>query len=337
VAHEEIDLDRDGQTDVLVATPALEAGFSPSGGAMFELSYKPAMLTLMDLPARRPEAMHERLRGPGVAEPGGRKPENAPPLTPLEVELEPRLRYDRYFRASFLDHFLGADATPENFYQCRYPEAGDFLDGDYELSRVSYDRRAGAGLVHLSRNGHVTEVNAPHRSPVRVEKLFTFDDRDGRVRVRYALTNRGHEPVEFRFGPELVFGWPLELAGISPAAGVADEAGLTPDGLEPFPRGSDGVVIRGAALERERVGLSVPGTGLRVVVAVAMPASWWWFPQETLIEQDGTPVVQVQGVVLLPHWTVSLWGEETRTIDLEIEVSEPVEAPTAVIEEDDEP
>ncbi len=323
VSHQQVDLDRDGRLEVLSSTPTLDAGVSVTGGALFELAYKPVPVSLVWPLGRRRELEHGRLAGDGVGPPLRGKGEE-PGMGVKEAvpgEFRDRLRYDRYLRWCFLDHFLGADTTVDNFYQCRYPEIGDFVSGAYEVIRVGYERRAGRGEVHLGRNGHVGELNDRKLKPIRVEKTYIFDDRAPRLEVRYDITNRGPTPVSVTFAPELSFSWPVQGIGLGGAPGEEDvwhRFGESP-----------GPAVPGSLDAASLLALSVPGKNLELRVVLDEPAAWWWFPVETVDGRE-EPRVRTQGSVFLPRWELALWGEETKSYRVVLELHDPGEAPSSV-------
>ncbi len=325
VAHQQLDLDRDGRTEILTSTPCFNAGVSVSGGALFDLSYKAVPLNMLWPVGRRPELEHEGVLAGGVGRPTRRKSAaRSSCVLALSKETRDRVRYDRYPRWSLLDHFLGADATAENFFQCRYPEAGDFVTGSYEIVRVGYERRAHKGEVHLARNGHVGELNARELQPLRVEKTFVFDDRDPTLEVRYAITNRGPAPVQLTFAPELSFAWPVQGVGFASGAAGSGEV------RHRFVLTDEGTIMRGSIDEASVLLLAVPGRQLEMSVRIDRPAAWWWFPVETVSRRGHRLRLQNQGTVFLPRWELSLWGHETQCFGITYELRDPGEAPASV-------
>jgi len=324
VSCERLDLDRDGHEEILVNTPRLVAGLATRGGCAYELSYKPARLPLLALMGRRWEPVHRQLSSSGVGEPNDGETKPAPPLLPEAGALESRIHYDRYPRGLFLDHFLGPSATLNNFYRCQYPEMGDYLNMPYEVIKAAYDRRAGVGLIHLSRNGTVVGAGQAEPASIRVEKIYTFDDDGRHMQVRYALTNRGHTPARFVFGSEMAFG-----PAVSPVS-------LSGEGVDPQQfSATEPPPVMGEAEGYSILELQSPDQRIRFEVAVDQPGRWWWFGIETIHEEEGAAVARSQGTVFMPIWHFSLWGEETRSVTLSLRVTDELETASSAIIEDE--
>jgi alpha-amylase/alpha-mannosidase (GH57 family) len=130
IKYEFTDFDKDGKEELIVETPNFNVYINPNyGGQIFELDFKPAEFNITDVMTRKKEGYHEKIlqlskemnnpNNQGVASIHDM-------LTAKEEGLEKFLHYDWYKRGSLVDHFLGAGTTIENFYQCKYPEQGEF-------------------------------------------------------------------------------------------------------------------------------------------------------------------------------------------------------------------
>ena len=399
VAIERIDLDRDGCDELLVETPQAQALITLQGGAMRDLSWKSTGVAFLDILGRRREKIHARLRLGGVAMPL-RRSKSAPAIREAddlrrrERALEPRIRYDRYLRRAFLDHFLGVLATEHNFYQCQYPEIGDFIDGAYEVIVARYERRRGVGRIRLSRNGLVVEPGAAQPASIRVEKTFEFDDAGSTLRVRYLIQNRGGRPAGFRFGVEIGLNPSMmrvtseekpsasldvqEGSEEKPSASLDVQEGEDPIDRKPMqggartnpdedgtPAGEDAMhagtdSANDDAVEREsaagqgggavrdpsgNASTTDPGAlieafrtskvcfhherdAVRMELTLNEEAQWWSFVQESVSDVDGQAVVLRQGLVIMPWWEVSLWGDESRALEIRMVIRDAIEEPS---------
>ena len=77
--HEILDLDKDLQPEIRVASASLVAWIKPGyGGALIEMDYRPGSFNLTNALARRPEAYHRRLKINAGNSPCGRSPRPSP-------------------------------------------------------------------------------------------------------------------------------------------------------------------------------------------------------------------------------------------------------------------
>jgi len=158
-----VDFDMDNATEYLYQGSELNAYIHSVGGALFELDFLPASWNYLD--------------------------------TMVDREEEPNGAPARYQRKAFLDHFCTSECTLEDFRAERSREAGDFVQGPYEVVELN---RALPELL-LRRAGSVT-VNGTAR-PVGIEKRFVFRPRS--IDVYYRLVNLGSNELSARFGVEI--------------------------------------------------------------------------------------------------------------------------------------
>ncbi len=314
---EQVDYDCDGRIEVIVRTPVLGAFVSPAaGGSLVELDAWSLPGNLLNVRTRRPEPEHEELLRsehlPALVPMGVEAPPRVrdsvsdvrelPPVRLAEAALAARIHYDPGARATFIDRFLGREATLENFTSGRFPEVGDFAGADYQLLQAE-ENDQGSILVSLARDGTVAEGTA-HRL-VRVAKRFVFQRDLPVVDIRYEVANRYHEPVRGRFAVELN----LNL---------------------------DSEVMPGAYLEvaQEKYALTTPGEfaevgelalvgahrGYRMALQIQPGASAWYYPIETVSRSPEGMRQQFQGICLLLWWPIELWGLERRRFDLSLSV-----------------
>lgn len=181
------DLDCDGFRDICLGTADMTAFFTERGGSLVELSLKRSKpVNVLDTLTRRREAYHSRLSE--ATDDSGETRTIHERLTVKEEGLSEYLVYDPYTRASLLDHFFPAALGLDSPGGPGYEEAGDFIDGIYDMNVF---RRGDAVRVRLSREGTVSGRS------LRVEKTVKFEG--SRVGVDYLLggSYRGIFGVEF--------------------------------------------------------------------------------------------------------------------------------------------
>lgn len=315
---ERADYDCDGRAEVLVGTPQLCAILAPaSGGALVELDAWSLPGNLLNVRTRRDEPEHASVKQaenlPRVVE----EPEIAadveieedeateslpaaailPALQTVDPALAGRLHLDRHVRASFLDHFLGPEATLQNVRVGRFPEAGDFVGADYQLLKLEED---GDIAVSMARDGNVNEGAALRL--VRIQKRFAFSADLPGFDVRYEIANRYHEPVRSRFAIELNL-------GLDGACGPGVFLETAADVRVPLTEAGDHADVSQIALVDEN-------RGYRVLLTFHTPARLWHYPIETVSRTPRGLAPVFQGVCLLAWWPVELWGQERKRIDL---------------------
>ena len=310
---EKVDYDCDERAEVVVRTPHLCGIVAPSsGGALVELDAWSLPGNLLNVRTRRDEPEHAELkRSENLPTVVGTEPaalleieeeeeltDEATDITDLpilpvaELGLAARLHYDRHVRASFLDHFLGPEATLQNVRKGRFPEAGDFVGADYQLLKLE-ETELGDTHITVARDGNVNEGAALRL--VRIQKRYLFSGDTPNIDVRYEIANRYHEPVRSRFAVELNLG----LDG-SFGPGVFLETAA--DVRTPLTEAGDHPDVHALALVDEN-------RGYRVIVTFHTPAHLWHFPIETVSRTPRGLAPVFQGICLLAWWPVELWGQ----------------------------
>ncbi len=197
-----IDIDKDGEEEILIQGPLLFIGISPAkGGGIFELSHIPLALNLSDVLTRRYEAYHRRLKEMSHDHAGGQ--DQARSIHEMAVaneqHLEEALVYDRYTRYSFLDHFLPHECSLEAYTASNYQELGDFVEEKYVVKEAS--AKGGKGTVVLTRKGRIGQTEVAIQKELCVE-------RTDEMRVTYEIGCLHDQPVSCVCGSE----WNLTLA-----------------------------------------------------------------------------------------------------------------------------
>jgi alpha-amylase len=321
---ERADYDCDGRAEVLIQTPQLCAVVAPgSGGSLVELDAWTLPGNLLNVRTRREEPEHAEVRRgealpkilvedektasveiiqeeEDTGEPSTDISE-LPSLRLAEQGLVDRLHYDRHVRYSFIDRFLGPEATPQNVRMGRFPEVGDFVGAEYQLLKLEEDDPS-VVAVTVARDGNVTEGASPRL--VRVMKRFGFFRETASFDVRYEVANRYHEPIRGRFAIELNLGLDgargpgvfLETAADNRVA--LDEPGDHPD-------------VTDLALADEN-------RGYRLMIHLSAPARVWHFPIETVSRSPRGLSSVFQGICLLLWWPIELWGLERKRVNVNV-------------------
>jgi len=180
-----------------------------NGGSLFEWDLREPKHNLGAVITRRPEAYHqvlvelERKRKEDLQQPTGEAVKTIHEIVrSRERDLSQHLHYDWYRRASLIDHFLGAGTAIDDFSQCTYEEAGDFVNQPYEFEVEEARSRL---TVRLKRDGHVWFRGS--FLPLRLEKDLTVKPQEEGMMVRYRLTNTSGRVVKGTFAAE----WNLSL------------------------------------------------------------------------------------------------------------------------------
>ena len=190
------DFDKDGAEEILVSNRNLSFGLDPNrGGGLFDICHLDRALNLSDTLTRRPEAYHRHLNE--ARQDGGAGGEGIASIHDLggagDEGLAGLLIFDRYTKASLLDHFLGAEVNPEGYAVNEYAELGDFVQGKYRVAEASVS--SGEAFIEMGRRGRVDGLDLAVKKIIRVEK-------DARVVVDYQFECQGNEPISTRYGCE---------------------------------------------------------------------------------------------------------------------------------------
>jgi 4-alpha-glucanotransferase len=191
-----LDFDKDGAEEILISNRRLSFGLDPNrGGGLFDICHLGRALNLSDTLTRRPEAYHRHLNE--ARHDGGAGGEGIASIHDLggagDEDLAGLLVFDRYTKASLLDHFLGSEVTPESYAANEYQESGDFLQGRYRVEKASVS--SGEALIEMRRKGRVDGFDLGVTKKIRAGK-------DARVVVDYLFECRGDEPISTRYACE---------------------------------------------------------------------------------------------------------------------------------------
>lgn len=278
-----LDLDGDGASEVEINTPPMVLWIDPAeGGGVVAWDWRAARVNLANVLTRRREAYHAQL----VQPPAERTGEGAvqtihtAQLRVKEPGLDRLLVYDRYRRASFLEHVLPAEMTLDRF------AAGE-VDARFagQPYAVELPRSRATPQVSLSREALVASGGTGAR--VRVEKRFSVDPDGARLRVAYRITNTGTAPLRAIFGVETSWGItdpaaPVRIDGMAAAAG-------------------ERAAVDGAGR------LELTDHDWPAPVVVTFPrAAVWRFPLDTVSNSEAGFERTFQGLTCLCSWPLDL-------------------------------
>jgi alpha-amylase len=304
IKYEFTDFDKDGKEELIVETPNFNVYINPNyGGQIFELDFKPAEFNITDVMTRKKEGYHEKIlqlskemnnpNNQGVASIHDM-------LTAKEEGLEKFLHYDWYRRGSLVDHFLGAGTTIENFYQCKYPEQGDFVNQPY---RADVELKRGMLEITLTRDGIVWIENEQRN--LRLQKKIIIDKNSTEVLIRYKIENLDEDDLDLWFGVEFVCNF---------LAPNSDDRYFYFVGYEVE---DSKLASIGEVQDVTSFGVVDKWLGVDMNFYLDEFANVWRFPIETVSLSEAGFERVYQGSVILLHWNIKLskeWGVEIRNI-----------------------
>jgi alpha-amylase len=286
------DFDKDGKEEVIIESPVFNLYFSPfTGGTLYELDFKPKDFNLLNILSRHQEGYHRKISEIKKTEiiPTEKFASIHDLLGVKEEGLEQLLTYDWYRKGSFIDHFLGKNASLDDFTRCQYPEQGDFVNQPYEYE---INKKEGSLELILSRNGFAWVDDK--KAGIGLTKRITLKGNSRELEVNYELRNNHSEVVDLWFGVEFNFGM------LS-----AD------DGRKTFY--VKGLKLKDIKLnlktENENIsnfGIKDEALGLRIDLKLDKSASIWQFPLYTVSLSESGFEKTYQCTVLFPNWKIRL-------------------------------
>jgi alpha-amylase len=294
--YEFTDFDRDGKEELIIESPNFNIYINPNyGGQIFELDFKPVEFNITDVMTRRKEGYHQKLlqlanernnpNNQGVASIHDM-------LTAKEEGLEKFLHYDWYRRGSLIDHFLGEGTTLENFYQCKYPEQGDFVNQPYNV-KTNFNRSKFE--VILSRVGNVWVDG--ERCKIRLEKVIKLEKSLNEITIQYKLENLEDKMLDLWFGVEFACNF------------------LAPDSEDRYfyfvGRDIEDKKLKSMGEVEDVVSFGIVDEwlGLDMNFYLSKFANVWRFPIESVSLSEAGFERVYQGSVILLHWNIKLSKE----------------------------
>lgn len=300
-----LDLDCDGNPELVVKTKPIGAVISPSrGGCLTALDLSERDLALGEVIRRYEEPCHLAVTDTDLQLVHGDRTMDMSGMPVIPAEQATRLGFDATGRHSFVDYLLDANTTLQSWCKGCFRDSGGFAGHPYQV--MTHKKKLGENEhgVLLGRNGTIEE--AGRSSLVRIEKSYIFSTAHPRLRASYRLINRYFEPARVWFGTE----FNLALPG-GPSARY-DAVCSTGD-------------VSGAIdhpIELQHVGyLELLDEEADLVICFYMddPMDLWLTPIET-VHRFGDQYHHIhQGVSLLLHDNRDLWGTEEQRIEFKIE------------------
>ncbi|MEW6213632.1 MAG: alpha-amylase/4-alpha-glucanotransferase domain-containing protein [Nitrospirota bacterium] len=193
ITVERSDYDCDGFEDLSISTRDITMSITELGGSLIELSVKKKAINILDILTRRPEAYHSKIAQASAANPGETRTIHEQ-LIVKEADITDYMVYDKYRRASLLDHFLLLDTDIDDLMRSEYEELGDFIESIYSLKHF---KKGDTVTINLSRNGIV------NNTPLRIEKTLRLT-RPLELRVDYRIDGIFHGLIAIEFNISLL-------------------------------------------------------------------------------------------------------------------------------------
>lgn len=268
-----IDFDFDGVDELLYQGNELNAYIHCKGGMLFELDYLANPWNYADTCSRHPEMYH---------------------LSADEAE-----GYDAYPRRMFLDHFIKAGVSLDDFNRCNHVEQGSFLHDTYTVQ--SMDRES--HTIVLSNRGSV-DLDG-RRLSLDMEKTYRFQK--NHIMVKWQLRNTSQGRISSIFSPELNLGFASQDQG--------DLRVFTKEGkIRGEEIGPSSQVIQGYH------DLSFHDQLRKVTLHVLSSHNdgFWMFPLVTSVKTTECIIHEYQATCLMPRWTIDLEPGAVFEADLEL-------------------
>ena len=279
-----LDLDLDGREEIRLHNGRINIFLDPDeGGRIVELDERERGVNLTAGLSRRAESYHERVKKAVVASEGETRSIHDLVLTKVEG-IGRHLRYDRYTRATLLDHFYPSTVRVEEV-EAGEQESGDFIEGAY---RSAVSRKGKSVTAVLTREGCV-RLSGGEPLPVLVRKEITLAD-EPQFQVEYSIENRGGRILEGIFAVEF-------LMGSLGAAMALHRGDKKPMGTLGETKDHPG----GPALW-----ISDDWHDMSVGLVASSVAGFWVFPLQTVSISEGGFELNFQAGVVMPHWNLRL-------------------------------
>ena len=293
-----VDIDCDGQEEILYASPEAVLVFRPHyGGQLVEWSSLKIAHNYSNVLTRRFEAYHEGITHSEIRE---EEPSEVASIHNIRKrppqEVLDALIYDWYQRHSLIEHFFDPLKGLNDFVACDFGEWGDFANQPFSF------HRAGDELL-LFRDGGLYPPGSARR-PLLLRKFIRINQAGLEINVRYEMEYRAHETTHSYFGVEFNF-YPSFMTHGEGRLSIDD---VPQDHFLPFE--AQGSTI---ALEDRR-----RGETLRI--SLREKTRIFCFPIKTVSQSEEGFDLTVQGLALMPFWPVEFepGKKERRQIKLEL-------------------
>lgn len=282
---EKLDLNGDGEEELILKNPEILLFFSRQGGSLLEMDCRPKAFNIMNTITRRREGYHQKLLE-------NRKRNHEGGLRTIheifdskELNLDQYLHFDSYRKTSFLDHFLPRGVDLESFRKGDFVEIGDFINNPYHIHITTFHKRK---KVVLSRSGRIS-LNGKN-IPIDLEKGFVIFSNRSTVEASYQIVNRGEPQLDCIFGIEL---------NLNLLAGEAEDRYYVIPGHALKDRR---LISTGEIRDISEVHLVDEYIGMKIFIKTDKRFDLWRFPLETVsLSESGFERI-FQGSCLLLFW-----------------------------------
>ncbi len=299
-----LDINADGFDEVLINTPHLSAYISPKGGgSLFHFDLRDFDFCLTNTMSRTFEAYHKEAKddinedtqdGPRSIHEG---------MVIKEEGLFDLFTYDKNPRYSFIDKVFTSPPNINDIIYNRLPDAGDFSDGSYDVSKKTKDKSDIS--ISLLRDGTVLGANG--KFPFEIKKVYTICAERPELKVEYTLADRAEKGGAIYFCPELN----LTLLG-----GRDPKRYLLLPGKERFELSG-----RGEADDVSKFSLVNEYDGFSVEIDLSRPARLLFFGVETASRSEGGLERTYQGSAIIPAFPIKVGGGTRENIEITITIS----------------
>ncbi len=301
-----------GEKELVVNTDRFSLLLAPHlGGSLWELSWKPAGINLLDTLTRRPEPYHQQLS----EQTGAPKPPEKGAVSihhqhkVKEKGLLERLCYDPYPRVALIEHFLSPGVSLQEFVNGKHQEPGEFLlqpaTAEVVPMPADHDFSQGEGIKVVFRRAGGLDG----QGRLILEKSVTLYAGQDEILVEYILRNAGDHLVEYRFAVEL---------NLAMMGGYDDQRWFEIPGRELSERYMASI---GSEDQVEQVSLNDEQRGFRFAMQFDKPAQLWRAPVETVsLSEDGLERVYQQSMIL-PRWGIKLLPQENWSVQIRASLS----------------
>ncbi len=311
IKGERTDFDKDGHDEVLISNRKMNAYFDVDhGGGLFELDYKPKSFNLADTISRKEEAYHHKLKEMEKPKQKGEEPLSIHEMKEVkEGGLGNQLFYDWYRRYSFLDHFLGAETTLEDFRKCQYQEIGNFVNLPYEILGIGSKEEGGGLRLKLKRKGDVWLGGK--RQEIEISKTFFIPKDLAVIQATYEILNKTQKETHLWFGVE--FNLTL-LSGYYLFPGKGEYLRRCGMGQ------GESLSSIGEMEDIENLQVRDNRSNFTISFGFERPVGIWRFPLETVSQSEEGFERTYQGSVILAHWKFGIGSRKSRRIFMELEL-----------------
>jgi len=287
----ELDIDIDGDKELLITSENILTVFAPHRGAMMtELSLLDKSFNVLNSLKRYREAYHRKVLEAKSASANGSIHDN---VMAKEEGLENYLKYDQYPRKNLLDHIINPTVTFDQFRNGEYYEESDFIQGIYNCS-VDKQRKT----VRFNRDGWA------NWQKFRIEKTIHY--KKSMLKIQYRLINTGEKENIFRFGPE--FNFAMLGGNVPDRYYMADGKKLENPVLNSY----------GILADISSMSVVNEWDKFRLTLKADTTDEFWYFPVETVSLSEAGFERVYQSSVIVPTINVSLKPGEIREFDLNL-------------------